>query len=592
MAYGLALLLTSTLTLVGMLAIWLATLRGSWIWRSLYFLVALSPLLLIPALEPYMAFVLQGAIVSIGVTWLPWKGSKVPDVSSSSYRYRLSTVLLSMIPISILAAIVTVSLPTLNPDAWQSIVVIGLSGGLGSFLGWWMATRKAENWRIRVFVASAVFGLLATLTARCDWFVTCIDNLADWPPDESSTDWGFYGVYGKGDSVNAWYFILGAQLLFTNFFVQEAKESSVWLRFPRWPRFGTLAIANFMFLSAIVSTPSLVVGYSYLVRDSVPDRDIRPQNGYQDLLVACDLIPGTRIVDRETFYRWEANEQDLRAASKELDGAIARVNDALKKTTSVDVDYFNPEYPEDLLDSLRYLHWGICIQGRLAQCEANYSHAANRFLDLIAFASASSRSGLIHHDLRSIYAAQDGFRGLYLCSGQLPREEIPKCIHRLRRIDAAYEPAQNYIRRTYVWAQRSRGWYGHLMLLMGEVFHPRLFEIRSYAMDRQHTSTLFCLMQTELAIRAYEADHRHWPEDLENLVPKYLPTVLADPYSPNMAKLRYSRDGDGYSLYSVGPNGIDNGGERAWQSLSYAVHGDVSLTDQFGSVDDSEDLEN
>ena len=45
---------------------------------------------------------------------------------------------------------------------------------------------------------------------------------------------------------------------------------------------------------------------------------------------------------------------------------------------------------------------------------------------------------------------------------------------------------------------------------------------------------------------------------LLNLVPKYLPAVRQDPFAP--APLVYRRTDKGALLYSVGPDGMDDGG--------------------------------
>ncbi len=61
-----------------------------------------------------------------------------------------------------------------------------------------------------------------------------------------------------------------------------------------------------------------------------------------------------------------------------------------------------------------------------------------------------------------------------------------------------------------------------------------------------------------LALAAYHAEQGHYPEELGELIPQFLPAVLQDPFDE--APLRYRATEDGYVLYSVGPSGIDHGG--------------------------------
>lgn len=74
-----------------------------------------------------------------------------------------------------------------------------------------------------------------------------------------------------------------------------------------------------------------------------------------------------------------------------------------------------------------------------------------------------------------------------------------------------------------------------------------------------HTDTLHVTLMTELALRAYHAKHQAYPETLEALTPAYLQAVPRDPFGDG-TPLRYRRTKDRYVLYSVGPDGKDDGG--------------------------------
>ena len=66
------------------------------------------------------------------------------------------------------------------------------------------------------------------------------------------------------------------------------------------------------------------------------------------------------------------------------------------------------------------------------------------------------------------------------------------------------------------------------------------------------------LMRLAIALERHRVDHGGYPATLEPLVPRYTERIPSDPFSgvPPV----YTRDEDGYVLYSVGPNGIDQGG--------------------------------
>ncbi len=62
-----------------------------------------------------------------------------------------------------------------------------------------------------------------------------------------------------------------------------------------------------------------------------------------------------------------------------------------------------------------------------------------------------------------------------------------------------------------------------------------------------------------LALSAYKHQHGAYPETLSALVPEYLSAIPIDPFSDEPLCYRLD-ERDGYVLYSVGENGIDDGG--------------------------------
>ena len=68
------------------------------------------------------------------------------------------------------------------------------------------------------------------------------------------------------------------------------------------------------------------------------------------------------------------------------------------------------------------------------------------------------------------------------------------------------------------------------------------------------------MAQLVFGLAAYRAEHGAYPADLAALVPKDIPAVPEDVFATG--PLRYRREGEGYVLYSVGPNGVDDGGRN------------------------------
>ncbi len=80
------------------------------------------------------------------------------------------------------------------------------------------------------------------------------------------------------------------------------------------------------------------------------------------------------------------------------------------------------------------------------------------------------------------------------------------------------------------------------------------------AVDRAFQSQLSTqAAMTMLAIEIYRLDHGQLPELLDELVPKYLPSVPQDPFNPGFP-LQYVVDETGYMVYAAGADGDLDGG--------------------------------
>jgi len=70
-----------------------------------------------------------------------------------------------------------------------------------------------------------------------------------------------------------------------------------------------------------------------------------------------------------------------------------------------------------------------------------------------------------------------------------------------------------------------------------------------------------------LAIGLYRLDHGAFPETLEELVPDYLETLPEDPFAEAGVTFRYEPRRKHPVLYSIGDNGIDDGGDPPFNGL-------------------------
>jgi len=71
-----------------------------------------------------------------------------------------------------------------------------------------------------------------------------------------------------------------------------------------------------------------------------------------------------------------------------------------------------------------------------------------------------------------------------------------------------------------------------------------------------------------LATQIYRGHKGRYPATLAELTPEYIDVIPVDPYSPGAERLKMALAGDGIVLYSVGPDGKDDGGvSNNWRPL-------------------------
>ena len=86
-------------------------------------------------------------------------------------------------------------------------------------------------------------------------------------------------------------------------------------------------------------------------------------------------------------------------------------------------------------------------------------------------------------------------------------------------------------------------------------------------MERVETGRQMVL--TALALKRYQLKHGNYAPELAALVPEYLPAIPRDPVDGK--PLRYQLAGTTYLLYSIGEDGVDNGGDPVPASATAVV---------------------
>ena len=96
-------------------------------------------------------------------------------------------------------------------------------------------------------------------------------------------------------------------------------------------------------------------------------------------------------------------------------------------------------------------------------------------------------------------------------------------------------------------------------ILMGLMMSPNV--VRGPQINSERIEQGQRNLHVAFALAAYQGDHKSYPKSLDALVPNYLPEVPDDLFTDK--PLVYRPSGNGYLLYSLGPDGKDDEGRMS-----------------------------
>jgi len=568
----------SATTSFGLISLWAATSTRHWFIRIAVCFATLCPLLLIPAYEPFAAFAIEGFVVTVGI--LAYR-KRAPH-----HRVSLSDILLAMLLVAI-AIVVAVRLPPLNLRAWLSVAMIGAAAGIATLIGalCFVSSRKKLAWSLGLFGCVATGAVLANF----DWFIPSIVGFLDWPPESAP---GFFEV---DRPVIAWFFIppIAAIAVTLLLFLWRSTLATITAPAPRAQPFRrVVAIGSTAIFAALLAALPLYVLGKLLTPDPIPKSIVPNPNGYEELVAASRLMT-TTLFDGTLDFK-TATAQQLRPEVKKCEKAFGMVASGLQKPCVVPVDYSTASISVEDMMAFRRMDRALAGQGRLAELENRFKDAAGSYQDAISFGYGVRRGGLLIDGMVGIACSRGGTEPLYFIRDKLPPDQVSQLISQLVQLDATDEPYAEYEKRDRIWAQGATGWHGHFNQILSQLFN-RTCDFLFFNSDDlplaylTHQATIRLLI-CELALAQFHNEHLRWPTSLDDLIPKYLTAIPADPFSTDKAPLRYKPNNDGYVLYSVGPNRVDDGGTPPSEESSMVVpkSGDLRLDSFFAPDPDSE----
>lgn len=333
----------------------------------------------------------------------------------------------------------------------------------------------------------------------------------------------------------------------------------------RWTGLLTLLVALVLLPSVWLLMPRRFLG------EALPN-----PNGYDDLIAAGRLVTGNfqTVADLE-----KSKTDDLRALVELNRVALERARVGLDRKSVVPLSK-SPTVEAHLenFNALRALGRLLVMEAALKEREGHTTEAANLYKGVIRYAPAMSNGGLIVERMAVGPIQYAAIQGLNRLGSTFSADETRRLVQELEQLDRDRESLNRVFARDLEFHLTRNGL---AMRASYALNRPRmqamLMPARAAAErgDRLNQAELR-LLASKLALRAFRLDHpdQPLPSTLDALVPDYLSAVPADPFSKEPLKFKALANDE--RLYSVGPNGRDDGGISG--PSRNASDGDLMLT--------------
>jgi hypothetical protein len=315
---------------------------------------------------------------------------------------------------------------------------------------------------------------------------------------------------------------------------------------------------------AVVFVLAMLTVLFLFVGRTPPPSPLPNPNGYDDFLKAAAVLTGdvgnASALDHDGLRALvSTNSESLRMLRLGLTrGCSLPTESAMTNLTGLLGDLANLKSLARLLEE----------EGRLAEMENRYGDAAHSYVDAIRFGNEISRGAFIINRLVGIACEAIGQNPLAKLVPKLKPDEARSVIAALEKIDAS--------RVTWAEVRRNEDRFSRYQLSKG--FNPITWVMtwlqgwRSIQRAKMRHNRVIAherLLAVELALRCYEYEQGHAPSGLEQLVPNYIQRVPIDPFSDR--PVTYRAQGTDWLVYSVGEDGVDDGGKRVSRSVSGTV---------------------
>ena len=283
-------------------------------------------------------------------------------------------------------------------------------------------------------------------------------------------------------------------------------------------------------------------------------------NGYDDFVKANKLLVG-RPLD---MIRTNTSTESLRGFIESNRQSLDLVRVGLSRQSGVRLESRRDSSNRlEQLPSFLPLAWTVGAEGKLAEQEGRTADAINAYLSVIRLGHECARGGAVTDRFHSVSGDHFGLTNLRRMKDRLTAGECRDVVKALQVIDANREPLADIWPRDEAYMKmmkifetgvRERLWYSWFTLTGKK---QRLRQDCERIFTR--SDAYLRLFLSGMAVRCFYLEHGTYPANLADLMPNYLDAMPLDPFGGK--PLHYRRTSQGFLLYSVGPDGIDDDGK-------------------------------
>jgi hypothetical protein len=562
--------------LFGIFALWAASSTRHWFVRTAVVGAALLTLLLIPAYEVVIEF---GTVVLILIASLTiWRKRRqraergdtgrqpLPDRVP---RLSLATLLLLIVVVAVVTS-VGARVPTLSLPQWAFVFGLGLMGGCVGVACVWIVCGRTALW-IRVLalpLVLIVFTVIAPLAGQIPAFLTNWTKGAYYPfqhywDDLLKSAWWITTYWVKSIGIGMATMILWLVVIRRAGWFDPLRERPRVTESNSVDRGTRIARSAAVALFILIALFPLAILYRLLLPPAIPTFSLPQPNGWDDLMAAGETV-GPDL--QRALTQWMQTKAALPANLYRPD-VVALVRRGL------DREVVNPNmyigWSDDVVHKFRQLNSAVNAYAIAASRTSDLPRQLDAYWDLLRL---TNEGGRVVGYLGRAYTGAEQWESTTLryywpIRSRLSQTQCVELAARLIDYDKhrdtwadkcarqrLVDANANWEMRLYLvlcdWSGRDPYWNG------SSVYTP-VVQLR--------------LLIADLGVRAFQMRHGKLPDTLDELVPEFLQSVPSDPY--RTGPIIYRRTKDGYKIYSVGQDGVDDDGRAPTGS---SVEGDYT----------------